>query len=203
MHRDTIDSAPASPTMLFVPGWQGSGPGHWQRLWLERYANAYWLEQTNWCRPQLHDWLASFDRALERISTPVFLVAHSLGSLLVAHWAAKTDKQNRVSGALLVAPPWLGDAASAAIELRDFAPTPVSRLKFRSCLVASENDPYLPLPLARCIASAWGSDFVNAGEAGHLNVASGHGEWPEGEQLLRRFGAVGAENALEVEHVSA
>ena len=53
--------------------------------------------------------------------------------------------------------------------------------------LASENDPYLPLPLARSLAGAWGSEFMNAGHAGHINVASGHGDWPEGEQLLGRL----------------
>ena len=61
---------------------------------------------------------------------------------------------------------------------------PLARLPFRSVLVASENDPYLPIELAVRLARSWGSEFVNAGRQGHINVASGHGAWPTGERLL-------------------
>jgi len=31
---------------------------------------------------------------------------------------------------------------------------------------------------------AWGSEFMMSGEAGHINSASGLGDWPEGFALL-------------------
>jgi predicted alpha/beta hydrolase family esterase len=31
---------------------------------------------------------------------------------------------------------------------------------------------------------AWGSEFMMIGEAGHINSASGFGDWPEGLALL-------------------
>ena len=36
---------------------------------------------------------------------------------------------------------------------------------------------------ARELAEAWGAEFVDAGDSGHLNSESGHGPWPDG--LLR------------------
>ena len=39
--------------------------------------------------------------------------------------------------------------------------------------------------LARTFADAWGATLVPAGDAGHIDAASGHGPWPEG---LMRFG---------------
>ena len=42
---------------------------------------------------------------------------------------------------------------------------------------------------ARVIANLWEASFVDAGDAGHLNVASGHGAWPEGRLLLDRLRA--------------
>ncbi len=172
-------------SILFVPGWNGSGPGHWQRLWHSRFENTHWLHQDDWCRPALGDWLSALDNAVQRISGPLVLVAHSLGSALVAHWSARRNNFGQIQAALLVAPPWLGDAASSPAPLKDFAPAPTVRMRFPSWLVVSENDPYLPVPLARCLAEAWGSTYVGAGACGHLNVASGHGEWPKGERLLR------------------
>jgi len=42
-------------------------------------------------------------------------------------------------------------------------------------LVASSDDPYCTMQRASDFAEAWGSEFVSAGEAGHINVESGHG----------------------------
>ena len=68
--------------------------------------------------------------------------------------------------------------------LADFAPVPHRALPYRSILVASSNDPYCPIRLAGAYARAWGSDFVRLPAAGHINVESGHGEWPLGLALL-------------------
>jgi predicted alpha/beta hydrolase family esterase len=58
------------------------------------------------------------------------------------------------------------------------------RLRFRSIVVASSNDPYVTLFRAQTFAMAWGSEFVMIGEAGHINSASGLGDWAEGFALL-------------------
>jgi hypothetical protein len=38
---------------------------------------------------------------------------------------------------------------------------------------------------AGAYARAWGSEFVRVQDGGHLNVESGHGEWPLGLALLQ------------------
>ena len=50
-----------------------------------------------------------------------------------------------------------------------------------STLVASSNDPYATLEHSADLAAAWGSKFVEAGAAGHINAESGHGPWPGGK----------------------
>jgi predicted alpha/beta hydrolase family esterase len=37
------------------------------------------------------------------------------------------------------------------------------------------------------MASAWGSDFIDCGAAGHLNADSGLGNWPQGQALLNEL----------------
>jgi hypothetical protein len=81
---------------------------------------------------------------------------------------------------LLVAP---ADPERRAV-LSDFAPVPSCRLPYPSIVVASSNDPYCPIRLAGAYARAWGSEFVRMLDAGHINVESGHGEWPLGRALL-------------------
>jgi predicted alpha/beta hydrolase family esterase len=50
-------------------------------------------------------------------------------------------------------------------------------------VAASRNDPWMDQPRARWLAKRWGAEFVDMGEAGHVNLASGFGPWPEGRAL--------------------
>ena len=36
-------------------------------------------------------------------------------------------------------------------------------------------------------ADAWGSAFLSIGDAGHINVDSGHGPWPDGLALFEKL----------------
>jgi predicted alpha/beta hydrolase family esterase len=85
---------------------------------------------------------------------------------------------------LLVAPADV-DRPGCTPEILDFAPIPMQRLPFPATLVASESDPYCSIDRARTLASSWGADFVNIGDAGHINADAGFGEWRQGEDLLR------------------
>src|SRR5665647_3719102 len=92
--------------VLLLPGWQNSGPDHWQSLW--ETAHGYQrVEQHDWLRPLRGDWIARLEDVLLQQKAPAVLVAHSLGCLLVAAWAAHTRNPQLVKAALLVAP---GDA---------------------------------------------------------------------------------------------
>ena len=61
------------------------------------------------------------------------------------------------------------------------------KLPFPSLLVASENDPWVGARVAQHWAGQWGSSFISVGAAGHINVDSGHGPWPEGLALFERL----------------
>ena len=99
--------------------------------------------------------------------------------------ALKRTGGERIAGAFLVAPP--GEAALAELPEVDpaFRPYPTDPLTCRSLLVASHDDPYANIEETATLSAAWGSAFVDAGNAGHINVDSGHGPWPEG---LMTFG---------------
>ncbi|MEY2953323.1 MAG: hypothetical protein RLZZ401_1410 [Pseudomonadota bacterium] len=169
---------------LILPGWQSSGPDHWQSRWqaLHGYVR---VEQHDWLRPLRGDWMMRLDETLLALPAheSVGLVAHSLGCLLVAAWASHSRLTARVRSALLVAP---GDAERPELQplLPSWSPIPLSRLPFGSLLVASRNDPYCSLDRAQALASAWGSGFVDLGERGHINAGSSLGDWPDGHSLL-------------------
>ena len=172
--------------VLTLPGWMNSGPGHWMTLWEARHPEWRRVEQTDWERPRRNDWIAMLDAQVQRTPGPLVLVAHSLGCLAAAHWAATTNAAAKVRHALLVAPPDV-ERDDLPAALADFAPVPHARLPFASTVVASRNDPYCRIDRARAFSAAWGSEFVDIGEHGHINVDAGFGPWPDGEARLLRL----------------
>ena len=41
-----------------------------------------------------------------------------------------------------------------------------------------------PIRMASAYAKSWASTFVRVPDGGHINIESGHGEWPLGWALL-------------------
>jgi predicted alpha/beta hydrolase family esterase len=168
--------------VLIIPGWENSGPEHWQSLWERADPQRFRrVQQHDWDAPVLDDWIETLDAAVAAEPAPPVLVAHSLGCIAVAHWAARFALP--VAGALLVAPADV-ERADTPQPIRCFAPVPLQPLPFRTLLVASDNDEYLSIDRADHFARCWRSELVRAGLAGHINTAAGFGPWPAGERLL-------------------
>jgi len=172
------------PHVLTVPGLWNSGPQHWQTHWEARHGFTR-VQQSEWDRPQKAEWMETLDAAIRACPEPPILAAHSLGCALVAQWVADRGG-DAVAGAFLVAPSDV-EAPGYPEEGRSFAFMPRSRFPFPSMIVASTDDPYISVDRAREFAEAWGSELVFIGPAGHINGASGHGPWPEGEALLKQL----------------
>ena len=168
--------------ILIVPGLNGSGPGHWQTLWEEKYGGER-VNQRDWENPDLAEWIGTLNATVTARAERAVIIAHSLGCLTVAHWAhSYPENTGQIQCALLVAPPDLESSSYIPETLRRFAMHEV--IPFPSILVGSENDHYMTLAFVRRLAEHWGSRFVNAGAVGHINLDSGHGPWPQGETLL-------------------
>ncbi|MDM0118500.1 RBBP9/YdeN family alpha/beta hydrolase [Variovorax arabinosiphilus] len=165
--------------VVIVPGWRDSGPGHWQSLWAEGLDGAVRVEQDDWVSPRRASWVKAIGDLILAQDAPVVVAAHSLGCIATTHLPPEVTE--RIAGALLVAP---ADPERRA-ALNDFAPVPYAALPYRSVVVASSNDPFCPVRLAGAYARAWGSEFVRMQNAGHINVDSGHGDWPLGLALLQ------------------
>ena len=168
--------------ILLLPGWQNSGPDHWQSLWEARHGYPR-VEQHDWMRPLRGDWSARLEETVVDADGPVVLVAHSLGCILTAWWAAHSPNAHRVQGALLVAP---GDVErpDLAAQIQGWSPIARQPLPFPSVLVGSRNDPYCSYERAEGLGEAWGARFVDGGARGHINAESGLADWPEGHHLL-------------------
>lgn len=172
-------------TTLIVPGLNGSDEGHWQRHWLLDNPDSRLVDQDNWQCPVLGDWLVRLEHALEA-SNGAYIVAHSLGSILVANMASR-PLAAKIKGALLVAPAHLERVEALHPCIVRFGEFPADQLPFPSLVVGSMSDPYMDPQDLVSTATAWGSDLVNLGQAGHINIASGFGRWPQAYAFLERL----------------
>ncbi len=191
------NSPPA--TLLIVPGLREHVQAHWQTH-LERRLSA--LRKVVCVPPPDADRLdcaarvAAIQQSLEAIDGPVLVVAHSAGVVMLTHWALKHTRA--LAGALLVAPPDLetplppGYPTQDALQANGWLPMPRRALPFHSIVAASTNDPLARFDRVARMASDWGSELVSVGALGHVNPASGHGEWPLAEQLIQSLEAPGA-----------
>lgn len=173
--------------VLVLPGWQNSGPDHWQSRWQALYGYQR-VEQHDWQRPKSGDWNIQLEEAILAIpeTQAIVLVAHSLGCQLVARWASHSQNGHRVQAALLVAPPDVETEQNRHL-LPSWQPIVLQRLPFASVVLASTNDPFCSLARAHSMATHWGAQLENLGALGHINSDSGLGDWAAGHQVLQRL----------------
>ena len=174
-------------TYIIIPGLGNSGEDHWQTFFEKSGDNFHRINQKEWYTPQCDIWVEQVEQELSNYSLPeVVLIAHSLGCLTVAHWAERYKHQ--VKGALLVAPADIDSLVNdPSLPMKGFSPIPLQPLNFPTILVGSENDPWCTIERAQHFAAHWGSQFISAGKAGHINGLSGYGEWLSGLDLIRTF----------------
>jgi len=175
--------------VLLLPGWQNSGPGHWQSRW-QALHGFHRVEQDDWLWPRRGDWMAVLEDTLLADDRPALLVAHSLGCHLVAAWAGHSRHTARVAGALLVAPPDL-ERADLPPQVQTWAPMHRQPLPFPTTAVLSADDPFCDPSRGLQLAGTWGGEIVSLGAAGHINGDSGLADWPDGIALLRALAARG------------
>lgn len=187
----------AVATVLIVPGLREHVAEHWQAL-LEarlRAAGRPVVAVKPMGRGDLDCEVRvdAIERAASGIDTPVVVVAHSGGVIMVAHWAQYTRRPIR--GALLAVPPDFetpmpaGYPTLAELDSAGWLPVPRKPLPFSSVVAASRNDPLASFERVAELARAWGGRLVDLGEVGHLNPASGFGEWPRADQFIDELAA--------------
>ncbi len=181
--------------IVIVYGYEGSGPGHWQR-WLEaelqrRGAAVAFPELSDPLAPDKDRWVAELAQVVEAGTEPVTLVAHSLGCWLVDHFVHERGGAC-LHAALLVAPP----SPHLIFEAVDSFLLPPRRreawaaIAARSLIVSSDNDEFATAAEIEAIATDLNVKYQMIPEAGHINSASGYGPWPFAIEWLRQVGAL-------------
>ncbi len=184
-----------TPTVLIVPGLRDDVAQHWQtRLEARLHAQGRPVASVPpMGRADLDcaTRVAAIERVARSVAGPIVIVAHSAGCIMVAHWARQT--QRAVHGALLAVPPDFEQAMPegyptlSQLDGAGWLPVPRRPLPFRSIVGASRNDPLAACARVEALAQAWGSELVDLGEVGHLNPASGFGEWPRADEFVARL----------------
>jgi hypothetical protein len=75
----------------------------------------------------------------------------------------------------------------ALLRQHGWLPVPRERLPFPSIVAVSSDDALGDPIRVRVLAGAWGSDLRDIGPVGHLNPASGYGEWTPAEALIKEL----------------
>jgi predicted alpha/beta hydrolase family esterase len=187
----------SAATVVLVPGLRGHVEDHWQTRLAASLPGARMVTPLGRTNAGLRARVTMLDHVVEQVAGPVILVAHSAGVLVTAHWAAQYSP-TRVLGALLATPATLATELPAEYpsiaELRahGWLPIPRQPLPFPSIVAASSNDPLANPVRLSGLAAAWGSRVHDLGAVGHLNGASGFGDWPGAVELIDqlRDGAV-------------
>lgn len=170
---------------LIVPGYGNSAPDHWQSYYERILPRCKRVQQKSWDKPVMSDWISAIHaEVMHQDPEKTILITHSLGGIALAHWARHHPV--RIKGAMIVAPPDL-EFPFQDLSLESFTPIPTAKFPFPSIVVGSTNDHWATQERTRTFAKNWGSELVFIGDAGHINVDSGHHQWPEGVSILRRL----------------
>jgi predicted alpha/beta hydrolase family esterase len=178
----------ADATVLIVPGLRGQVADHWQTLLAARTSRALSVEPLGRGNIDLSTRLDAIEAAANAAQGPLIVVAHSAGCIMVAHWAGRTKRP--VAGALLAVPPDFEAPMPAGYPTMDtlrtagWLPVPREPLPFPAIVAASLDDPLGRFDRTSELSEAWGGRLVSLGAVGHLNPASGYGDWPRAEELI-------------------
>jgi predicted alpha/beta hydrolase family esterase len=182
----------SEPTVLIVPGLRDHVDAHWQTLLAldlrARGRKVATVPPMGRVDLDCSARVAAIECAAQAIDGPLVLVAHSGGCVMVAHWARQT--QRLVRGALLATPPDFeqpmpdGYPSIEALRESGWLPVPREPLPFASVVAASRDDPLGRFERIEQLARDWDSRLVDLGQVGHLNPASGYGDWARAEALI-------------------
>lgn len=182
--------------IIIVHGYDGSGPGHWQR-WLEEELRQLGVpvvfpDLPAPAAPQKDQWVATLaDVASAAAGAPITFVCHSLGCWAVDHLFTERGLLG-AQAALLAAPP---SPYLLFGPVDSFLPPPCRRevwapLAARTLLVGGDNDELSTAEELEDIAHKLGVGTRIIPGAGHINLASGHGPWLFALEWLEAVGAI-------------
>ena len=161
----------------------GRADGDWPSRWRSKLSTARFVHPADPADRRREAWTEAIASAARKATRPALFIGHGIGAAAIADAGAALDGAD-VRGAFLVAPP--DEQGLERLASPDWTPAHAP-LPWPSLVIASRNDPYAAYDAVAALASDWGADLIDAGEAGGIDAASGHGPWPEGLMRLAAF----------------
>ena len=168
--------------ILIVPRRGGAREGDWSSRWRAKLSTARFAGPPDPAESDPGIWAKAIAAAAAEAARPILFVGHGEGAAAIVH-SAPTLSSADIGGAFLVAPP---DSVSLE-RLGGGWTVSRRRLPWPSVVVASQNDPDGAFGAISALAAEWGAELIDAGLAGRIDEASGHGPWPEGLMRLAGF----------------
>lgn len=179
--------------VIIIHGWSGSPDANWFG-WLRDALAAHNIavcvpQMPAEDFPQVATWTAAIAAATKTPDDRTFFVGHSLGNMAILHYIQSLPQMARIGGVLLVAP-YMHSIGIPFLD--DFLADPVDYAKVKEivqkiAVIASDNDPYVPLAMAQDVADALGAQMHIMPDAGHINDVSGYTTLEDGLAVLQEM----------------
>lgn len=164
---------------LILHGWGGSDVPHWQSYLAAELAKDYGTVHFPLLKekdaPKKDVWMRQVQEILEDFK-PDIVVCHSLANILWFHLCNENRIEKAVKKLFLVAPPSL---TCKLTELSTFFPVDIPKQLFTQSvtLITSTNDQYMSTEEAASLGDMLACEHIVLQDGGHINTASGYGEW--------------------------
>lgn len=162
--------------VLILHGLGGSTFPHWQS-WLageiaKDYGSVSFVKFSNFDFPNKDEWKEELKKELEDFK-PDIVICHSIANILWFHVCTEIKEIEKL---YLVAPPSL---ECDMPELASFYPCkiPTNLCAKEALLITSTDDPYMTQDEAKMLQKSLNIPMKILQNAGHINPASGYGEW--------------------------
>jgi len=141
--------------------------------------------------PQFAKWLSTLQKTVGTADEELILIGHSLGAVIIMRYLEALGRGEKIRKAIFVA--GFNDSLGFA-EIQSFFKTPFDYPLIKSksiegfTMIQSDNDPYVPMSVARGLAAQLGAVFVVKHLAFHMS--GGVDDEPECKQLPEVIAAI-------------
>lgn len=180
--------------LFVIHGYDANPQNHWFP-WLKnkmekKEYEVNVLEMPTPSEPQLNEWIAKINKAVNKIDENTYFVAHSLGTITLLQYLSKYKDLPKFKGFILVS--GFDEVIPDFKFLEQFTKEKVDYDKIKSkakniFVVASENDTIVPINFSKKVSEKLESEMYTFKSSGHFLDRDGVLEIPLIEELLKKM----------------
>ena len=163
--------------VLVVPGWQNSGPEHWQSRWQDAHPAWQRVQQADWLTPSRADWVATLDDAVRAAGSTGIAGGAQPGLRHHRPLGGATPGQRRAGGRRLAGGPGRHRTRRRPARRGRLCPAAARAAAVCQPDHRQRQRPYCAAARADALVRQWGSALTVLPAAGHINTDAGFGPW--------------------------